>query len=595
MRTRDITICLIAFALGITLLITAGNQLDYINSQRKEMKLVINEPLENAPPSLAFATIAMGAFRGLIVDILWIRADRLKEEGQFFDARQLAEWIVTLQPRFSAVWAFQAWNMAYNISVTIPASQPEQRWQWVRNGFELLRDKGIPLNPGDLSLYRELALIFQHKMGGVTDDVHKYYKLQLARAMTPLLGPADEQYFQKLADAPETLKEIISDANILEFINALKSADETFADDDTLVPSYLALRQEPRKFKPEAFGVIDRYRGTRMLEKFDLFARAHQLRNVWKLEPQLMQEINKTFGPVDWTDPNHHLPMDWRHPDTHAIYWAVKGFKLAPEKDISVSEANTDRIVNHSLQNLYRYGRMYIYKMPEEEQLSDDSRPDQRPRLTHAVYLRPDLRMFDAYDKNQLLTIEKYKDDKGIYDSMQSGHRNFLKNAVLNFYMSGHDLYARRIYKELQKLYPRDEFKVDYIVYVRNRLTEEVGQLGITDAREMVQLMLREAYFYYAMHEDDEAYKREKIAVEIHKRYSKMFEGEEHRIGLPPLSRLKYMALIDFLRDSLFPPSLRQRLAARIRIERPDLSKQLEKEEKKVLEELERQQQTEQP
>ena len=595
MRTRDITICLIAFALGITLLITAGNQLDYINSQRKEMKLVINEPLENAPPSLAFATVAMGAFRGLIVDILWIRADRLKEEGQFFDARQLAEWIVALQPRFSAVWAFQAWNMAYNISVTIPASQPEQRWRWVRNGFELLRDKGIPLNPGDLSLYRELALIFQHKMGGVTDDVHKYYKLQLARAMTPLLGPADEQYFQKLAQAPKTFNEIISDANIVEFINALKSADETFSDDDTLVPSYLALRQEPRKFKPEAFGVIDHYRGTRMLEKFDLFARAHQLRNVWKLEPQLMQEINKTFGPVDWTDPNHHLPMDWRHPDTHAIYWAVKGFKLAPEKDISVSEANTDRIVNHSLQNLYRYGRMYIYKMPEEEQLSDDSRPDQRPRLTHAVYLRPDLRMFDAYDKNQLLTIEKYKDDKGIYDSMQSGHRNFLKNSMLNFYLAGHDRYARGIYKKLQKLYPRDEFKVDYIVYLRNRLTEEMGQLGITDAREMVQLMLREAYFYYAMREDDEAYRREQIAVEVHKRYSTLFAGEEHRIDLPPLGRLKYLALIDFLRDSLFPPSLRQRLAARIRIERPDLSKQLEKEETKVLEELERQQQTEQP
>ena len=595
MRTRDITICLIAFALGITLLITAGNQLDYINSQRKEMKLVINEPLENAPPSLAFATVAMGAFRGLIVDILWIRADRLKEEGQFFDARQLAEWIVALQPRFSAVWAFQAWNMAYNISVTIPASQPEQRWRWVRNGFELLRDKGIPLNPGDLSLYRELALIFQHKMGGVTDDVHKYYKLQLARAMTPLLGPADEQYFQKLAQAPETFNEIISDANIVKFINALKSADETFADDDTLVPSYLALRQEPRKFKPEAFGVIDRYRGTRMLEKFDLFARAHQLRNVWKLEPQLMQEINKTFGPVDWTDPNHHLPMDWRHPDTHAIYWAVKGFKLAPEKDISVSEANTDRIVNHSLQNLYRYGRMYIYTIPEEEQSSDNSRPDQKPRLTQTVYLRPDLRMFDAYDKNQLLTIEKYKDDKGIYDSMQSGHRNFLKNSMLNFYLAGHDRYARGIYKKLQKLYPRDEFKVDYIVYLRNRLTEEMGQLGITDAREMVQFMLREAYFYYAMREDDEAYRREQIAVEVHKRYSKLFEGEEHRIGLPPLGRLKYTALIDFLNDSLYPPSLRQALAARIRIERPDLSKQLEKEEKKVLEELERQQQTEQP
>jgi hypothetical protein len=56
-------------------------RLDFINSKRQEMKLISNEPLENAPPSLAFATVALGAFRGLLVDILWLRADRLKMEG----------------------------------------------------------------------------------------------------------------------------------------------------------------------------------------------------------------------------------------------------------------------------------------------------------------------------------------------------------------------------------------------------------------------------------------------------------------------------------------------------------------------------------
>jgi len=109
---------------------TAGMQLDFINSQREDMDLIIDKP-ENVPPSLAFATVATGAFRGLAVDALWMRADRLKEEGQFFDARQLAEWITTLQPRFASVWEFHAWNMAYNISVAIPATQPDQRWQWV--------------------------------------------------------------------------------------------------------------------------------------------------------------------------------------------------------------------------------------------------------------------------------------------------------------------------------------------------------------------------------------------------------------------------------------------------------------------------------
>ena len=112
----------------VGLLAVAGSRLDFINSQRVQMKLISNEPLQNAPPSLAFATVAMGAFRGLVVDILWMRADKLKEQGQYFDAKQLAEWITVLQPRFAEVWAFQAWNMAYNISVAIPAEQPDQRW-----------------------------------------------------------------------------------------------------------------------------------------------------------------------------------------------------------------------------------------------------------------------------------------------------------------------------------------------------------------------------------------------------------------------------------------------------------------------------------
>ncbi len=148
------------------MLVFSGSRLDYINSQRREMKLISNEPLENAPPSLAFATVAMGAFRGLVVDILWMRAEQLKEEGQFFDAKQLAEWITTLQPRFAAVWDFHSWNMAYNISVAIPETQPDERWRWVRNGYELLRDQGIEINPKSVLLHRQLGFIFQHKITG---------------------------------------------------------------------------------------------------------------------------------------------------------------------------------------------------------------------------------------------------------------------------------------------------------------------------------------------------------------------------------------------------------------------------------------------
>jgi len=333
MRWRDALICCVCVLGAVVLLTAAGMQLDYINSQREQMELVINEPLKNAPPSLAFATVAMGAFRGLVVDVLWIRADRLKEEGHFFDARQLAEWITTLQPRFGAVWVFQAWNMAYNISVTIPASQPDQRWQWVKNGYELLRDKGIPSNPKDIQLYHELARIFQHKIGSVSDDAHKYYKLQMAEALGPLLGRADDEYFDALVEAARWMwdeedrpdfgrvwRRIAADPNFAALIERLRGADEAFADEDRFISNYLALRRDARRFEPAAAEVIDELRQSAALERFDILARAYQLKRVWKLEPGLMRRLNKKYGPIDWNDPNRHLPLDWRHPDCHAIY-----------------------------------------------------------------------------------------------------------------------------------------------------------------------------------------------------------------------------------------------------------------------------------
>ncbi|NIP27008.1 MAG: hypothetical protein GWN67_22050 [Phycisphaerae bacterium] len=364
MHLRDKVIWFVCVVLAVALFIAAGTQLDFINSKREDMGLILDRP-ENIPPSLAFATVATGAFRGLLVDVLWIRADNLKEQGQFFDAKQLAEWITILQPRFATVWEFQAWNMAYNISVTIPATRPDQRWRWVKNGYELLRDKGIEKNPRSILLYRELARTFQHKIGGISDDAHRYYKLQLALAMEPLVGSGNNRHFEALAEAPLHWAEIIKDANVLPLIEALKSADKEFSDDESFVGQYLSLRRNPGRFKPAAFKVIDNFRGKRSLQKFDIFAKAYQLRNTWKLEPVLMHELNQNYGPVaDWDDPNSHLPLDWRHPDSHAIYWAVKGLQMAGKGKYSPDETNTDRIVVHSLHNLFRYGKIFVYDVP---------------------------------------------------------------------------------------------------------------------------------------------------------------------------------------------------------------------------------------
>ena len=589
MRLRNTIIWSVCIVLAASFLITAGMQLDFINSQRQQMKLIANEPLQNAPPSLAFATVAMGAFRGLLVDILWLRADKLKDQGEFFDAKQIAEWITTLQPRFASVWEFQAWNMAYNISVAIPATQPDERWRWVKNGYELLRDQGIPLNPKSILLYHELARIFQHKVGSVSDDAHKYYKLQLAMAMEPLLGPADNQYFKALADAPTDWEQIIKDPDVAPLITALKSADKTFDNDNDFVSYYLSLRQNPARFNPDAFKVIDNFRGTEAIRKFDIFAKAYHLRNTWKLDPLLMQQLNKIYGPVDFNDPNTHLPLDWRHPDTHAIYWAAKGLQVAGKKEFSIAEINTDRIVNHSLQNLFRNGKIFIYDVPVETS-SDSNSQTPQTKMEKEIFLRPDLRMFEPYNKAALARIEKYEyleDMKS--DSLQSlkdGHRNMLRNAIFSFYQAGHIQQAQKIYDQLKELYPQDEFKVPLVVFVRNRLREELQNTTVDNAKEIVQMMLRESYFRYAMHDDDEAFGREKMAKEVYDHYQSP-RVDEHRIDLPDFALLRYLALMDFLNDQQYPPNMRLALYNRIRIERPEVAEQLKKQEEELLKQLE--------
>ncbi|HIJ67227.1 MAG TPA: hypothetical protein HPP51_02955 [Planctomycetes bacterium] len=563
---RDTIICLVCVVGAVVLLTAASSRLESINSARRQMGLVSNEPLENAPPSLAFATVAMGAFRGLVVDVLWMRADKLKEKGQFFDAKQLAEWISILQPRFAAVWDVLAWNMAYNISAAIPASQWQERWRWVRNGYELLRDKGIEKNPGRIILYRALAYIFQHKIGGVTDDCHKHYKRELALAMRGLLGeePANE-YFQRLSATKKTLSEITAEPDIAEFISAIKEADKAFEDNDELIGNYLSLRQTPDRFSESAFEVIDRFRGTEALDKFDTFAKAYRLRNTWKLKPELMDRLNKKYGPYSSGDPNDRLPLNWEHANTHAIYWAELGFMIAGEKEeYSIDEKNTDRIISHALQDLYRRGNLVVYPVPGE---------------LASVYSRPDLRMFEVCDKDWAKRIKKYEAfEHGNPKGLRDGHRNFLKNSVIDFYQTGNREKAGRIYQRLREVYPRDEFKDDMHTWVKKRIVDEIEEIKIKDATELTLMTLRDAYFSFAIRADDEAFGKERWAREVYEIYQAKYSDEEwRRLNLPDFEMIRFMAFLDFMRDRHFPEHLRNSLLGRIKVERPELFDRLQK------------------
>lgn len=194
MRGRPFKLILVVTA--AVLLVVAGFLQQRLNRQRTELGLTRVAPLENAPPVLAFTTVALGGFRGLIANALWVRANDLQMEDKYFEQVQLSDWITKLEPTFVQVWLMQAWNMAYNISVKF--RDPYDRWRWVQRGIELLRDQGLQYNPKEALIYRELAWFFQHKMGQNLDDAHLIYKYEWAREISRVLGGGKADYNELL-------------------------------------------------------------------------------------------------------------------------------------------------------------------------------------------------------------------------------------------------------------------------------------------------------------------------------------------------------------------------------------------------------------
>ena len=206
-KFRTLVMYFVLVCVTLVLLFGVGRVERRLDNAVAEHHLRFTGQIKNAPPLVTFTTVALGSFRGLVADLLWLRAGSLQEKGSYFEMVQLARWITDLQPTFSGATAYLAWNMAYNISVT--CSSFEDRWRWVNEGIKLIRDQAIEYNPEDPILYKELAWIFQHKLGNIMDDANLYYKNRLAILVTNVVGtnpdwegmaaaPAGEREFMKV-------------------------------------------------------------------------------------------------------------------------------------------------------------------------------------------------------------------------------------------------------------------------------------------------------------------------------------------------------------------------------------------------------------
>ncbi|MFO0083890.1 MAG: hypothetical protein ACK55O_14945, partial [Phycisphaerales bacterium] len=424
----------------------------------------------------------------------------LKQDGKYYEAVDLSRTITRLQPRFPRVWVFHAWNLAYNISVA--AQTREERWQWVDSGVRLLREQAIPANPNDLLLHRELGWIFLHKIQGTTDDANIYYKQAMAVEWSVILGPpptrnaqtrSREAYVAALVDwlevvrsAPSTLQEVYAAQpaarELVERLGSLGIDITTRDGRRRLLASVEQFRAMTRMAEmagvnatlgePAATQLLDLLNEPTLIEARRLLVRhlrKHLLERDYRYDTDRMVRYTQKYG-----------PLDWRHPASHALYWAARGVEQAQERtnEFNVRDQdfiNTDRIVIQSLQELYRSGTV----------LFDISSPTRYIAMVNGDFI-PSYgeRLKEAANREVQQFLAQHGADitERPYRFYSAGYENFLSDAISYLYRAG-DIEGAQAYKTKLALWPHrntnnidveNSIKLPLEDYVQRNLAERV-------------------------------------------------------------------------------------------------------------------------
>jgi len=152
MRT-NVTILLAVFL--ISLQAWAQNYIEPLRVKEGFTSKYIFQPAE------MINMLVAGGFRGLAVDLLWVRVDQYNHHGQWYKLLPLFRMITFLQPNFILAWSVGGWHMAFNLYYS--GKSPEEKSKWLQAGIRFLKE-GIQNNPDRYELYFELGWTYYFKV-----------------------------------------------------------------------------------------------------------------------------------------------------------------------------------------------------------------------------------------------------------------------------------------------------------------------------------------------------------------------------------------------------------------------------------------------
>ena len=490
----------------------------------KEDKLVDESfAAEGTPPIVAFSTMALGGFRGLIADVLWLRAGELQQKGKYYELVQLSDWILKLQPKFSTAASHMGWNMAYNISVA--CKRPEDRWRWVRRGIQLMQE-AVAMNPNNPDVYHELGWIYQHKLGNVLDDAQRYYKETMARELVFVYGKHSPDW-EAWAAAPATEE-------------ALR---ERFPADH---PAWLALMAYNQGDLARLFGEFQLNGGLpkELKDKLsdedasvlDCYFRRKWLKKDWSLEPEKILAVNKVYG-----------KLDWLLPESFAIYWAHVGLEHTPGNE---NLALTRQILQ-SLVATFNYGRMLL---PKDNEVSD------------FFLLVPNTDVIDATRALYKKILKESKYSTAIFESL---YENFLIDSIVTLYIYSQKEEAAKLFQELRTETKNGNSRIMTLdQFVLNEWEDDITSSDFKQIANELEGILFTSCLLIGYGDREAAADHLALALRVYDSYARK-HADIDRVTLPPFSEMKARTARAIIEN--YPPEIANRVRAELE---EDLKKQ---------------------
>lgn len=277
------------------------------------------------------------------------------------------------------------------------------------------------------------------------------------------------------------------------------------------------------------------------------FVRAKVIRQEYHMSPTFMLELMEGH----WLDPpgqSRHatLPLDWRHPAAHGLYWSALGVLVGQDRRLAddseyFNMLNTDRQVIHAIQALTHNGSIVF------------------DPFTNYFSQLPDPRYIDAYMLAVDTAMGRIDPDSATPDmpeSFDAGRENFLQWAVKLCYFWGAPEKAEQLYQQLLVEYQNktgrlDRYALPLDEYVASDIIEDITSLD--EAHKVIGGLIRTAIEQgYVNGRPDVAQQRLKTAQQAHVYYQKDQARKTHgasrdRMSLMPFAQIVADVLTNFM------------------------------------------------